>query len=76
MSNEWWAIRVADVAIEKSLTGRLGSSTIPDQRTSTERVWVALKKANLEMVPVLHLRLLSAAPLRGLSNLFDQLAGA
>ena len=80
LSNVWWPIRVEDIAIEKALTAWLNSSlgllTILAQRTSTEGGWVAMKKADLEGLPVLDVRQLSPAQLEDLSDLVDQLAGA
>ena len=80
LSNVWWPIRAEDVAIEKALAAWFNSSlgvlTILAHRTSTEGGWVALKKADLEELPVLDLRRLSPAQLHGLSDLFDQLADA
>ena len=80
LSNVWWPIRVEDIAIEKALTAWLNSSlgllTILAQRTSTRGGWVAMKKADLEGLPVLDVRQLSPAQLEGLSDLVDQLADA
>ncbi len=78
LSNVWWPIRIEDVSFEKGLAVWLNSSlgllTILAQRTSTEGGWVAIKKADLEEVPVLDLRRLSESQLQGLANLFDSLA--
>ena len=80
LSNVWWPIRVGDVAIEKALTtwfnSSLGLLTILAQRTSTRGGWVAMKKADLEVLPVLDTRRLSQTQVQSLSDLFDQLAGA
>ena len=80
LSNVWWPIRVEDTAIEKALTAWLNSSlallTILAQRTSTEGGWVALKKADLEELPVPNLRAISSSQLQGLSDLFDGLVEA
>ena len=80
LSNVWWPIRVEDVSIEKGLAVWLNSSlgllTILAQRTSTEGGWVAMKKADLEELPVLDPRRLSPTQLQELSGLFDQLADA
>ncbi len=80
LSNVWWPIRVQDAPAEKALVVWLNSSlgllTILAQRTSTEGGWVAMKKADLEMLPVLDLRRVSPAQLQGLSNLFDEMAEA
>ena len=80
LSNVWWPIRVQDEPIEKALVIWLNSSlgllTILTQRTSTEGGWVAMKKADLEELPVLDTRSLPPAKLKGLSDLFDELAEA
>ena len=80
LSNVWWPIRVDDASIEKALALWLNSSlgllTIVAQRTSTEGGWVALKKADLQKLPVLDVRRLSPAQRQDLSRLFDQIAEA
>ncbi len=48
--------------------------TMLAQRTSTRGGWVAMKKADLEELPVLDLRDLSSSQLQGLADLFDSLA--
>ena len=79
LSNVWWPIRVEYNATEKALVvwmnSSLGLLTILAQRTSTRGGWVAMKKADLEGLPVLDLRRLSPVQLEGFSDLFDQLAG-
>ena len=78
LSNVWWPLRVADVRFEKTLTTWLNSSlgllTILTRRTSTEGGWVALKKTDLESLPVPDLRAFSAGQVQGLSNVLDGLA--
>ena len=78
LSNVWWPVRVEDVAVEKGLVIWLNSSlgllTMLAQRTSTRGGWVAMKKADLEELPVLDLRELSSSQLQGLADLFDSLA--
>ena len=80
LSNVWWPVRVEDVSGEKALVVWLNSSpgllTILAQRTSTEGGWVAMKKADLEDLPVLDLRRLTSSQLQGLSDLFDETAEA
>ena len=80
LSNVWWPIRVEAASIEKGLAVWLNSSlgllTILAQRTSTEGGWVAMKKADLEELPVLDPRRLSAAQLQAMSDLFDQMSEA
>ena len=78
LSNVWWPIRTDDVSIEKSLAvwinSSLGLLTILAQRTSTRGGWVAMKKADLEELPVLDPRRLSSTQLQRLSDLFDALS--
>ncbi len=80
LSNVWWSINVEDVSYEKALTlwinSSLGISTILAQRTSTEGGWVAMKKADLGKLPILDPRQLTKAQVKGLSDLFDELADA
>ena len=77
LSNVWWPVRVQDESAEKALTIWLNSSvgllTILAQRTSTEGGWVAMKKADLEELPVLDPRRLSPSQLLELSVLFDEM---
>ena len=80
LSNVWWPIRVEDHATEKALVvwmnSSLGLLTILAQRTSTRGGWVAMKKADLEALPVLDTRRLSPAQLKALSDLFDEMGEA
>ena len=80
LSNVWWPVRVEDEATEKALAVWLNSSlgllTILAQRTSTEGGWVAMKKADLEQLPVLDVRQLSSAQIQAMSDLFDDLVEA
>ena len=80
LSNVWWTVRVQGAPTEKALAVWLNSSlgllTILTQRTSTEGGWVAMKNADLEVLPVLDTRSLSSGQLRGLSDLFDDMAEA
>ena len=80
LSNVWWPVRVEDASIEKALAVWLNSSlgllTILAQRTSTEGGWVAMKKADLEGLPVLDTRQLSPAQLQAMSDLFDEMVEA
>ncbi len=80
LSNVWWPVRVEDAATEKAiavwLNSSLGLLTILAQRTSTRGGWVAMKKANLEELPVLDVRQLSPAQLQAMSDLFDGLVEA
>ena len=78
LSNVWWPVRIDDVDVEKALAIWLNSSfgllSLLAHRTSTRGGWVALKKAELEDLPVLDPRQLSAAQLAALADLFDDLA--
>ena len=80
LSNVWWPIRVEDASIEKVLAvwlnSSLGLSTLLARRTSTEGSWVAMKKGDLEELPVLDVRALSPVQLQALSDLFDELTEA
>ncbi len=80
LSNVWWPVSVDDESVEKALAVWLNSSlgllTIVAQRTSTEGGWVALKKADLQPLPVLDTRRLSPAQRQSLAHLFDQMADA
>lgn len=80
LSNVWWEVGVEDVRQEKALVLWLNSSlgllTVLAQRTTTEGGWVAMKKADLEELPVLDTRALSDEQLEDLASLFDELAEA
>ena len=80
LSNVWWPIRVGDAAREKALAVWLNSSlgllTLLAQRTSTRGGWVAIKKGDLEKLPVLDVRALSQVQLTALSDVFDELTEA
>lgn len=80
LSNVWWPVLLDDELVEKALTlwlnSTLGLLTLLAQRTSTEGGWVAVKKADLEALPVLDLRHLTPVQLQALSDLFDELTAA
>ena len=80
LSNVWWPVNVKDESVEKALTvwmnSSLGLLTILAQRTSTRGGWVAMKKADLEVLPVLDVRAISDSQLEGLSKLFDDMVEA
>ena len=80
LSNVWWPVRVEDEATEKAITvwlnSTLGLLTILAQRTSTRGGWVAMKKADLEELPVLDARRLSPSQLKAMSALFDHMVEA
>ena len=77
LSNVWWPVKVDEVSHEKALTvwfnSSLGLLTLLAQRTSTEGGWVGMKKADLEVLPVLDSRALSTEQLQALAELFDSL---
>ncbi len=78
LSNVWWPVRVEDEAVEKALTiwmnSSLGLLTTLAERTSTEGGWVAMKKADLEELPILDTRQLRQSQLQAMLDLFDRLA--
>ena len=78
LSNVWWPVKVEDELVEKALAVWLNSSlgilTLTASRTSTEGGWVAIKKADLEELPVLNVRVISESQLEALSQLFDEMA--
>ena len=80
LSNVWWPIRLESPEVERALSIWLNSSlgllAILAERTSTEGAWVAMKKADLETLPVLDPRRLSPSQLQALSDLFDELSEA
>ena len=77
LSNVWWPVKVDDISHEKALAVWLNSSlgllTILAQRTSTRGGWVAMKKADLEVLPVLDSRAMSTERLQACAELFDSL---
>jgi hypothetical protein len=77
LSNVWWPVKVDDILHEKALAVWLNSSlgllTILAQRTSTRGGWVAMKKADLEVLPVLDSRAMSTERLQACAELFDSL---
>ena len=78
LSNVWWPVRVGNTATEKAiaiwLNSSLGLLSILAQRTSTEGGWVAMKKADLERLPVLDTNRLSPTQLQAIADLFDKLS--
>ena len=80
LSNVWWPVRVGNEKAEKALTVWLNSSlgllTILTQRTSTEGGWVAMKKADLEELPVLDILQLPSVQFQAMSGLFDEMVEA
>ena len=80
LSNVWWPIKTdtntSDKAIVAWLNSSIGLLALLAIRNTTEGSWVKLKKADLQELPVLDLRRLTAIQLQGLSDLFDRLSGA
>ena len=78
LSNVWWPVLLEDTLAEKALAVWLNSSlgllTILAQRTTTRGGWVAMKKADLEQLPVLDTSQLSPTQLQAMADLFDELA--
>ena len=76
LSNVWWPVRTENRDWERTLALWLNSSlgilTLLANRTSTRGAWVALKKGDLEELPVLDVRALTAGQLQGLVDLFEQ----
>ena len=80
LSNVWWEITLENDRQEKALAVWLNSSlgllTIMAERTSTEGGWVAMKKGDLEQLPILNLRALPQPQLQAMAALFDELRAA
>ena len=80
LSNVWWPVKTDDNAWDKALAVYLNSSAgllaLLATRNTTQGNWVKLKKADLQEMPVLDPRRLSASQLQTLSRLFDRLANA
>ncbi len=78
LSNVFWEIQVENVETEKAIAiwinSSLGILTLLAQRTSTMGGWVAMKKADLRNLPILDPRGLTGDQIKGLSDLFDELA--
>ena len=78
LSNVWWPVQVEDMTAEKALATWLNSSlgllTLLAERTSTEGSWVAMKKADLEALPVLDVQAVPASQLQALADLFDAMS--
>ncbi len=78
LSNVFWPLRTASEQHSKALALWLNSSlgllTLLATRTTTEGGWVSIKKGDLQRMPVLDVRRLSAEQIANLSKLFDDLA--
>ena len=79
LSNVWWPFKAENRDSEKALAlwinSSLGVLTLLANRTSTEGAWAALKKGDLQKLPVLDVRALTAEQTQGLIDLFDHIAG-
>ena len=80
LSNVWWPVKVDNPQHESVLVVWLNSSAgllaTLAHRTSTEGGWVGFKKADLKGMAVLDPRQLTGTQLKGLSDLFDEVADA
>ena len=78
LSNVSWEVKAATEHQEQAVAMRLNSSlgllTLMATRTTTDGGWVSIKKGDLERMPVLEVRNLSAKQIADLSKLFDDLA--
>ena len=75
LSNVWWPVKTEwDKPLAVWLNSSLGILALLSHRTSTRGSWVALKKADLEELPVLDAHTLTPDQLQALSALFDELA--
>ena len=78
LSNVWWPVRNGDVRHDKALcnyfNSTIGILALMATRTTTRAGWVALKKADLQRLPVLDVRALSEEQLDALSELFDEIS--
>ena len=63
LSNVWWPVRIESREWEKAIAlwmnSSLGILTLLTNRTSTEGSWVALRKGDLENLPVLDVQALT-----------------
>ena len=80
LSNVWWSVRIEDEETEKGLVvwlnSTLGLLSLLAHRTSTRGGWVAMKKADIEVLPVLDVRQLSISQRSALAHLYNSLAEA
>ena len=80
LSNVFWPVKPDDESWCKALTIWLNSSvgllTLLARRTTTRAGWSAMKKADLQRLPVLDLRALSDEQVKQMDALFDDLAAA
>ncbi len=80
LASMWWPVRTDSQSVEKTLAvwmnSSLGLLALLAVRNTTRGSWVQLKKADLQVLPVIDPRQLAPPQLRNLSDLFDQLAEA
>ncbi len=78
LSNVWWEVKTDSQAFDKAIALFLNSSVGILARLATRNTtrggWVALKKVELEDMPVLDVRAISDEQLQALADLFDELA--
>ncbi len=78
LSNVWWPVKTDNYAWDKAvaiwLNSSIGILALLATRNTTHGGWVAMKKADLEELPVLDPRGLTSSQLQRLSDLFDSLA--
>ena len=78
LSNVYWEFKVGNASHERALAlwlnSTLGVLSLLATRTTTRGPWVALKKADLELMPVLDVGKLTRRQLNALDQLFDQIA--
>ena len=79
LSNVWYSVKTEHQDLDKALALWLNSSlgvlSWLAARISTRGGWVALKKGELEKLPVLDLRAITPGQLAAMSALFDELSG-
>ena len=78
LSNVWWPTKTEnpdwDKALAAFLNSTLGLLAFLTNRNTTAGNWVKFKKSDLGELPILDPRQLTDAQLKGLSDLFDELA--
>ena len=78
LSNVWWPAQLDNHAFEKAIAVWLNSSVgllnLLAVRNTTQGNWVKLKKVDLQALPILDVSSVTRSQLRGLSDLFDEMA--
>ena len=78
LSNVFWAVNVGEARHERALTLWLNSSigllALLATRNTTQGPWVKVKKADLELMPVLDVTELAPQQLDAFDDLFDKMA--